>query len=114
MSGPLFTQYQEVLSNFESLCRTQHPRKPLKTRFCDLKRSNDESENRGIRGRFSSTALQRRDESRYAAYLKDSGKRAIVSENFSPIRSVLSFPLEHNKNKNEKKMKQTCASSYES
>ncbi len=36
------------------------------------------------------TVQQRQDESRYAAQLKDTGTRAIFSENFSPIRfSVL-------------------------
>ncbi len=44
------------------------------------------------------------DESGYAAYLQDIGIRAIFSENFSSIRSVLVSPLEHKKNK---KMKQT-------
>ncbi len=32
-----------------------------------------QSENRGILGRFSSTAQQRVNESRYAAYLQDTG-----------------------------------------
>ncbi len=50
------------------------------------------SENRGIRIRCA--AQQRQDESRYAAYLQDTGARAIFSENFSSIRSVFSFPLD--------------------
>ncbi len=50
------------------------------------------SENRGIRGRFSSTAQQRLNESHYAAYLQDINTRATFSENFSSIRSVLSSP----------------------
>ncbi len=66
------------------------------------------SENRGIRGQFSSTAQQRLNLA-MAAYLHNTGTRAIFSENFSSIRSVLSSPLEHNKkNNNKKKMKQTC------
>ncbi len=38
VSGPLFTPYQKLLTNFECLCQIQRPRKPPKTRFCDLKR----------------------------------------------------------------------------
>ncbi len=67
------------------------------------------SENRGIRGRFSSTADRRLDESGYAAYLHNQGTWAIFSENFSSIRLVLSSPLAVNNNKKKKKkMKQTC------
>ncbi len=54
------------------------------------------------------TAEQRLDRSRHAAYLINTGFRAIFSENFSSIRSVLVSPLEHNRNnKKNKKMKQT-------
>ncbi len=57
---------QEFLSNFECLSRIQRPGKPQETRFCDSKRSKcNYSENRGTRGRFSSNAQQRLDESRY-------------------------------------------------
>ncbi len=41
VSGPPFTPYQEFLPNFECLYRIQRPRKPPKTCFCDLKRSNN-------------------------------------------------------------------------
>ncbi len=63
------------------------------------------SENREIRGRFSSTAQQRLDESRCAACLQDNGTRAIFSEDFSSIRSVLSSPLESKENKKSKTKK---------
>ncbi len=48
VSGPIsFTHrthppYQYLLPNFECLYRIQRPRKPPETRFCDLKRSNNE------------------------------------------------------------------------
>ncbi len=47
------------------------------------------------------------DESRYAAYLQDTGTWAIFSENFSSIRSVPYLAL-HLTNKTKKNMKQTC------
>ncbi len=62
--------------------------------------------NRGIGSRFSSTAQQRPDESRYAAYLQNVGASAVFNEDFSSIPSVLSPPLEHKNNKKE--VKQTC------
>ncbi len=60
--------------------------------------------NRGTRGRFWSTAQQRLDESGYAAYSQNHGTRAIFSENFSSIRSVLSLVREQEQEEDETNM----------
>ncbi len=51
-----------------------------------------------------STAQQRVNESRYAAYFQDAGTRAIFSENFSSIRSVQI----KGEQQGEDQSKQTC------